>query len=108
MPYVVGEPCVNCKYGDCVTDCPVDCFYQNEEMLVINPDECIECGQCLPLCPVDAIFVDDDGPSDEELYVNKTPDDYITLAQEFEYDDSKHVTTKEEIDHGPEWDESKA
>ena len=69
MAYIVGEPCVNCKYGDCVTDCPVDCFYQGDTMLFINPDECIDCGQCLPLCPVEAIFHEDNLPEQWKDYV---------------------------------------
>ncbi len=108
MTYVVGEPCVNCKYGDCVTDCPVDCFYQAPESLYINPDECIDCGQCLPLCPVEAIFVDDDGPANADLYTNKTPEEYIELNANFEYSDDKRVTEKDAVDHGPDWDASKA
>ena len=55
MTYVVTDACVRCKYTDCVEVCPVDCFYEVEEMLVINPDECIDCGVCVPECPVDAI-----------------------------------------------------
>lgn len=108
MAYIVGEPCVDCKYGDCVTDCPVDCFYQDDKMLYINPDECIDCGQCLPLCPVEAIFVDDDGPPNADAYVDKTPDEYIEINANFDYSDDKRVTAKEDVDHGPKWDESKA
>ena len=55
MTYVVTEACIQCKYTDCVEVCPVDCFYEGENMLVINPDECIDCGVCEPECPVDAI-----------------------------------------------------
>lgn len=55
MTYVVTDACVKCKYTDCVEVCPVDCFYEGELMLVINPDECIDCGVCEPECPVDAI-----------------------------------------------------
>ena len=55
MTYVVTDECVKCKYTDCVEVCPVDCFYEGELMLVINPDECIDCGVCVPECPVDAI-----------------------------------------------------
>jgi ferredoxin len=60
MTYVVGENCIRCKYMDCVEVCPVDCFYAGAEMLVINPDECIDCGVCEPECPADAIFPDAD------------------------------------------------
>ncbi|AFE52409.1 ferredoxin (fdxA) [Rickettsia prowazekii str. GvV257] len=55
MTYVVTDECVKCKYTDCVEVCPVDCFYEGEFMLVINPDECIDCGVCVPDCPIDAI-----------------------------------------------------
>ena len=58
MAYVVGEQCIKCKYTDCVEVCPVDCFYEGENMLVINPEECIDCGVCEPECPAEAIFPD--------------------------------------------------
>jgi ferredoxin len=58
MTYVVTENCIKCKYTDCVEVCPVDCFYEGENMLVINPDECIDCGVCVPECPAHAIFSD--------------------------------------------------
>lgn len=55
MTYLVTDNCIKCKYTDCVEVCPVDCFYEGEEMLVINPDECIDCGVCEPECPAEAI-----------------------------------------------------
>ncbi len=58
MTYVVNEKCIKCKYTDCVEVCPVDCFYEGENMLVIHPDECIDCGVCEPECPADAIKPD--------------------------------------------------
>ena len=58
MTYVVLENCIACKYTDCVEVCPVDCFYEGENMLVIHPDECIDCGVCEPECPADAIRPD--------------------------------------------------
>jgi ferredoxin len=58
MTYVVNETCIKCKLMDCVEVCPVDCFYEGENMLVIHPDECIDCGTCAPECPVDAINPD--------------------------------------------------
>ena len=58
MTYVVTEACIRCKYMDCVEVCPVDCFYEGENMLVIHPDECIDCGVCEPECPIDAIKPD--------------------------------------------------
>ena len=64
MPYVVNQKCIKCKYTDCVEVCPVDCFYEGENMLIIHPDECIDCALCEPECPVEAIIpesADDDG-----------------------------------------------
>jgi ferredoxin len=58
MTYVVNDNCIKCKYTDCVEVCPVDCFYEGANMLVIHPDECIDCGVCEPECPVDAIKPD--------------------------------------------------
>ncbi|EJW10909.1 Ferredoxin-1 protein [Rhodovulum sp. PH10] len=58
MAYVVTENCIKCKYMDCVEVCPVDCFYEGENMLVIHPDECIDCGVCEPECPAEAIKPD--------------------------------------------------
>jgi ferredoxin len=58
LTFVVNESCIRCKIMDCVEVCPVDCFYEGENMLVIHPDECIDCGVCEPECPVDAIKPD--------------------------------------------------
>ena len=58
MTYLVNDKCFKCKHTDCVEVCPVDCFYEGDNMLVINPDECIDCGVCVPECPVDAIIED--------------------------------------------------
>lgn len=60
MTHIVTENCIKCKHTDCVAVCPVDCFYEGPNFLVINPDECIDCGVCIPECPVDAIKVDND------------------------------------------------
>lgn len=60
MAFIVNDNCIKCKYTDCVEVCPVDCFYEGENMLVINPDECIDCAVCEPQCPVDAIQSDSD------------------------------------------------
>ena len=65
MTYVVTESCIKCKYTDCVEVCPVDCFYEGPEFLVIHPDECIDCGLCEPECPIEAIYADDELPSDQ-------------------------------------------
>jgi len=66
MSYLVNGDCIKCKHMDCVEVCPVDCFYEGENMLVINPDECIDCGVCEPECPVDAILPES-GFSPDEL-----------------------------------------
>jgi len=58
MTYLVTENCIKCKHTDCVTVCPVDCFYEGPNFLAINPDECIDCGVCVPECPIDAIVAD--------------------------------------------------
>ena len=58
MTHLVNDKCIKCKHTDCVEVCPVDCFYEGDNMLVINPDECIDCGVCIPECPVDAIIED--------------------------------------------------
>nr|CAH7764491.1 unnamed protein product [Callosobruchus chinensis] len=60
MTHFVTDKCIKCKYTDCVEVCPVDCFYEGKNMLVINPDECIDCGVCIPECPVDAIVTDNE------------------------------------------------
>src|SRR5262249_40012246 len=62
MTFVITDKCINCKYTDCVEVCPVDCFYEGPNFLVINPDECIDCALCEPECPVDAIYSEDDLP----------------------------------------------
>ncbi len=70
MTYVVTESCIKCKYMDCVEICPVDCFYVGENMLVIHPDECIDCGLCEPECPVESILPDSDERAEAWLALN--------------------------------------
>src|SRR5882757_620375 len=70
MTYVVTENCIKCKYMDCVEVCPVDCFYEGENMVVINPTECIDCGVCEPECPADAIKPDSDDGLETWLELN--------------------------------------
>jgi ferredoxin len=65
MTYVVTEACIKCKYLDCVEVCPVDCFYEGENMLVIHPDECIDCGVCEPECPAEAIVPDSESVAEK-------------------------------------------
>ena len=69
MAFVVTDDCVRCKYMDCVEVCPVDCFYEGENMLVIHPDECIDCGACEPECPTTAIFEESELPEKWNVYI---------------------------------------
>lgn len=71
MTYVVTESCIRCKYMDCVTVCPVDCFYEGENMLVINPEECIDCGVCEPECPAEAIQADSKPDMEKWVALNR-------------------------------------
>ena len=70
MTYIVNENCIKCKYMDCVEVCPVDCFYEGENMLVIHPDECIDCGVCEPECPAEAIKPDTEPGLEKWLELN--------------------------------------
>tara|TARA_R110002096_G_scaffold57191_1_gene145258 strand:+ start:1497 stop:1832 length:336 start_codon:yes stop_codon:yes gene_type:complete len=70
MTYVVTEACIKCKYTDCVEVCPVDCFYEGENTLVINPNECIDCGVCEPECPAEAILPDTEDGLEAMLELN--------------------------------------
>ena len=72
MTYVVTESCIKCKYMDCVEVCPVDCFYVGENMLVIHPDECIDCGVCEPECPAEAILPDSDEKATAWVEMNRS------------------------------------
>jgi len=69
MTYVVTENCINCKYTDCVDVCPVDCFHEGPNFLVIDPEECIDCTLCVAECPAEAIFAEDDVPDDQRQYI---------------------------------------
>ena len=104
MTYVVTDNCIGCKHTDCVEVCPVDCFYEGENVLVIHPDECIDCGVCEPECPVDAIFSEDELPEDQidfieinaelsEVWPNITEEkDQLPEADEYaEIKDKKHL-----------------
>jgi ferredoxin len=68
MTYVVTEPCIKCKYTDCVDVCPVDCFHEGPNFLVIDPEECIDCTLCVAECPVEAIFAEDDVPDTQKHF----------------------------------------
>jgi len=69
MTYVVSENCIRCKYTDCVEVCPVDCFREGPNFLVIDPDECIDCSLCVPECPANAIYAADDMPEAEKQFI---------------------------------------
>ena len=69
MAFVVTENCIKCKYTDCVDVCPVDCFYEGPNFLVIHPDECIDCALCVPECPADAIYEEGDVPPDQQEFI---------------------------------------
>ncbi len=97
MTYVVQEACVKCKYGDCVEVCPVDCFFEDDSQLYINPDECIDCSACVPACPVEAI-VSEDEASEENL----------TKNAEASFEEEARRTSKDDVTHGPDWDSDKA
>ncbi len=72
MTFIVNESCIKCKFMDCVEVCPVDCFYEGANMLVIHPDECIDCGVCEPECPVEAIKPDTEPGLEKWLELNRT------------------------------------
>ena len=90
MTYVVCEPCLDCKYTDCVAVCPCECFYQDERMLYIDPDTCIDCEACVPECPVEAIF--------QELNVPAPWTQFVELNRErvAALNPSGHITEKQE------------
>ncbi len=70
MTHVVSENCIKCKYTDCVDVCPVDCFREGPNMLVIDPDECIDCAVCIPECPVNAIYAEEDVPDGQKHFTD--------------------------------------
>jgi ferredoxin len=69
MTHIVTESCIKCKHTDCVDVCPVDCFHEGPNMLVIDPDECIDCAVCIPECPVNAIYAEEDAPADQKEWL---------------------------------------
>ena len=69
MTYVVTDSCIKCKYTDCVDVCPVDCFHEGPNFLVIDPEECIDCTLCVAECPVEAIYAEDDVPDDQRAFI---------------------------------------
>ncbi len=101
MTFVVTEDCIRCKLTDCVEVCPVDCFYEGENMLVIDPDECIDCGVCEPECPIEAILPDSDPKAEQWLdlnqeYAGKWP--VITRVREHAPDVEKFKGVKNKLE----------
>ena len=104
MTYVVDEKCIRCKHMDCVEVCPVDCFYEGPEFLVIHPDECIDCGLCVPECPIEAIYPDDELPNNQIEFVEinaKLADVYENITESKEplpdADNFKDVENKKQF-----------
>lgn len=102
MTFVVTESCIKCKYTDCVEVCPVDCFYEGENMLVINPEQCIDCGVCVPECPIDAIQPDtiDNAPfwvDFNRTYSEKWPN--IVLKKPPPHDEAQWKDVKEKMEY---------
>jgi ferredoxin len=105
MTFVVTDACIKCKYTDCVEVCPVDCFYEGENMLVINPDECIDCGVCEPECPAEAIVPESDGVLKwvelSREYASKWPNLTVKKAHAPDADDFKGKSGKFETLFSP-------
>lgn len=95
MTYVVTENCILCKYTDCVESCPVDCFYEGENFLVIHPDECIDCGLCVPACPIDAIISDND--------ISMSQETFITINEKFAEVWPNITLRKDPLPNAEEW-----
>ena len=98
MTYIVKDECIKCKLTDCVEVCPVDCFYEGENMLVINPDECIDCGVCEPECPIDAIVSDTVAGNEKWLEVNKKYSEILPNISEAKDPMPDHEKYKNEED----------
>ncbi len=104
MAYVITESCINCKYTDCVDVCPVDCFREGPNFLVIDPDECIDCTLCVAECPVEAIFPEDEVPDEQKHFIalnaelSKNPKwKPITMKKDAPSDADHWATIKEKL-----------
>ena len=80
MTYVITFPCVDLKDKACIEECPVDCIYEGDRMLYIQPDECVDCGACEPVCPVEAIYYEDDVPEDWKDYTAANAEFFADLG----------------------------
>jgi len=104
MTFVVTEACIKCKYTDCVEVCPVDCFHEGPNMLVIDPEECIDCTLCEPECPVEAIVSEDDVPAGQEQFLKLNAElskgwPVITKAKDAPPDADDWKDVKEKLKH---------
>lgn len=96
MPFVVCDPCCDCKYTDCVTVCPCECFYQDERQLYIDPEHCIDCEACVPECPVEAIFHETSVPAAWVQFIELNAERVSALKQ-----CGGHITERREAKMGP-------
>ena len=80
MTYVITLPCVDLKDRSCIEECPVDCIYEGDRMLYIQPDECVDCGACEPVCPVEAIYYEDDVPEEHKAFTGANVDFFVELG----------------------------
>ena len=104
MTFVVTESCIKCKYTDCVEVCPVDCFYEGPNFLVIDPDECIDCALCEPECPVNAIVSEDDLNDEQRQYLELNAEraavwPNITAKKEAPEDAKAWESVENKLDH---------
>jgi ferredoxin len=97
MPHVVCQPCYDCKYTDCAVPCPVECFYQDEHMLYIHPEDCINCEACVSECPVEAIFLDTNVPARWKSFIELNAERATALKESCE----GHINTQQEALRGP-------
>src|SRR5262245_15304896 len=98
MTHTVCQPCYDCKYTDCVAVCPVECFYQDEMMLYIDPQDCIDCEACVPECPVEAIFAEANVPAQWASFTPLNAEKSAALKAS----DDGHITEKQDAKEGPE------